>query len=62
MGVILIMQGISANKFKLTKNSTDFDAFASNLKKYWMFVIIFSIVFILLVLVIAQNAPRGMRF
>lgn len=62
MGYLLIMQGIAANKYRLTKASADFDAFAANYKKYWMFFIIFVIAMVVLALVIGQSMSGGRMF
>ncbi|MFI5204774.1 MAG: hypothetical protein ACHQF2_09790 [Flavobacteriales bacterium] len=62
LGYLLIMQGISVNKYRLTKSSADFDVFAKNYKMYWMFLIILIITMVLLVLVMANSmGGRGFR-
>jgi hypothetical protein len=61
LGYLLIMQGISVNKYRLTKASADFDAFASNYKKFWMTFVCLIIALVLLALIIGQSmGGRGM--
>lgn len=61
MGYLLIMQGIAANKYRLTKASADFDVFAKNYKAYWMFLVIFVVVMVIFVLALANSMGGGYR-
>jgi hypothetical protein len=60
LGYLLIMQGISANKYRLTKASADFDTFASNYKKFWMTFVILIIVLVVIALAMAQSGGGRM--